>query len=185
MCYHTHSSPNESIDCVVRCTIYRFIWRGMCVITKSFLIGFQRIDSQSLPYVNKIYRFMWRKGQLLQILSTHSAQHKIYRFIWRKWRFFFQVAKYGFFMAIFWPSNWPFCRNFWTRRCSFPQILWLSKKTCLRKWCEFYRFIWFHWNIQSDREFSQTIIKQFTISALIKVPNYHPRSVSDQVSAYF
>ena len=145
MCYHTHSSPNESIDCVVRCTIYRFIWRGMCVITKSFLIGFQRIDSQSLPYVNKIYRFMWRKGQLLQILSTHSAQHKIYRFIWRKWRFFFQVAKYGFFMAIFWPSNWPFCRNFWTRRCSFPQILWLSKKTCLRKWCEFYRFIWFHW----------------------------------------
>ena len=145
MCYHTHSSPNESIDCVVRCTIYRFIRRGMCVITKSFLIGFQRIDSQSLPYVNKIYRFMWRKGQLLQILSTHSAQHKIYRFIWRKWRFFFQVAKYGFFMAIFWPSNWPFCRNFWTRRCSFPQILWLSKKTCLRKWCEFYRFIWFHW----------------------------------------
>ena len=96
--------------------------------------------------VNKIYRFMWRKGQLLQILSTHSAQHKIYRFIWRKWRFFFQVAKYGFFMAIFWPSNWPFCRNFWTRRCSFPQILWLSKKTCLRKWCEFYRFIWFHCN---------------------------------------
>ena len=97
-----------------------------------------------MPYVNKIYRFMWRKGQLLQILSTHSAQHKIYRFIWRKWRFFFQVAKYGFFMAIFWPSNWPFCRNFWTRRCSFPQILWLSKKTCLRKLCEFYRFIWFH-----------------------------------------
>ena len=159
MCYHTHSSPNESIDCVVRCTIYRFIWRGMCVITKSFLIGFQRIDSQSLPYVNKIYRFMWRKGQLLQILSTHSAQHKIYRFIWRKWRFFFQVAKYGFFMAIFWPSNWPFCRNFWTRRCSFPQILWLSKKTCLRKWCEFYRFIWFHCEV------SQVVLVKSSILA--------------------
>ena len=118
MCYHTHSSPNESIDCVVRCTIYRFIWRGMCVsvITKSFLIGFQRIDSQSLPYVNKIYRFMWRKGQLLQILSTHSAQHKIYRFIWRKWRFFFKLQnmdfswlyfglKIGLFAEIFEPEG--------------------------------------------------------------------------------
>ena len=40
MCYHTHSSPNESIDCAVRCKIYRFIRRGMCVIAQSFL----RID---------------------------------------------------------------------------------------------------------------------------------------------
>ena len=39
MCYHTHSFPNESIYCVVKCTIYRFIWRGMCVITQSFLNG--------------------------------------------------------------------------------------------------------------------------------------------------
>ena len=104
MCYHTHSFPNESIYCVVKCTIYRFIWRGMCVITQSFLNGFQRIDSQSLQYVNEIYRFMWRKGQLLQILSTHSAQHKIYRFIWRKWRFFFSSCKiwifHGYILAL-------------------------------------------------------------------------------------
>ena len=46
--------------------------------------------------MNKIYRFMWRKGQLLQILSTHSAQHKIYRFIWRKWRFFFKLQNMDF-----------------------------------------------------------------------------------------
>ena len=50
MCYHTHSSPNESIDCVVRCTIYRFIRKGMCVITQSFLIWYQRIDSLSLAW---------------------------------------------------------------------------------------------------------------------------------------
>ena len=55
MCYHTHSSPNESIDCVVRCTIYRFIWRGMCVITQSFLIWYQRIDSLSFEH-------MWTKS---------------------------------------------------------------------------------------------------------------------------
>ena len=104
MCYHTHSFPNESIYCVVKCTIYRFIWRGMCVITQSFLNGFQRIDSQSLQYVNEIYRFMRRKGQLLHNLSTHSAQHIIYRFIWRKWGIFFSSCKiftfHGYFLAL-------------------------------------------------------------------------------------
>ena len=103
MCYHIHSFPNESIYCVVRCTIYRFIWRGMCVITQSCLTWFQRSDSQSLPCVNEIYRFMRRKGQLLHNPSTHSAQHKIYRFTWRKWGFFSQIAKYSLFMATFWP----------------------------------------------------------------------------------
>ena len=101
MCYHTHSFPNESIYCVVKCTIYRFIWRGMCVITQSFLNGFQRIDSQSLQYVNEIYRFMRRKGQLLHNLSTHSAQHIIYRFIWRKWGIFFKLQNIHFSWLLF------------------------------------------------------------------------------------
>ena len=45
LCYHTHSSPDESIDCAPNNTIYRFIWRGMCVITHSFLkrVRFWRI----------------------------------------------------------------------------------------------------------------------------------------------
>ena len=43
ICYHTHSSPNESIYRVVGCTIYRFIWSRLCVITQSFLIWFLRI----------------------------------------------------------------------------------------------------------------------------------------------
>ena len=37
LCYHTHSAPDESIYCAPNNTIYRFIWKGMCVITHTFL----------------------------------------------------------------------------------------------------------------------------------------------------
>ena len=45
LCYHTHSAPDESIYCAPNNTIYRFIWREMCVITHSFLrsVRFWRI----------------------------------------------------------------------------------------------------------------------------------------------
>ena len=153
MCYHTHSSPNESIDCVVRCKIYRFIRRGMCVITQSFLIWYQRIDSLSCEQMwTKSIDSCGEKGNFYKFFPHTLRSTKSIDSFGGNGDFFFQVAKYGFFMAIFWPSNWPFCRNFWARRCSFPQILWLSKKTCLRKWCEFYRFIWFHWPLTTSYE---------------------------------
>ena len=101
MCYHTHSSPNESIDCVVRCKIYRFIRRGMCVITQSFLIGFQRIDSQSLQYVNKNYRFMRRKRVTsTQSFHTLCAAQNIQIHL-EKWGFFFKLQNIHFSWLLF------------------------------------------------------------------------------------
>ena len=91
-------------------------------------------DKTILPHLmqHKRYRF-----------AAFFAQHKIYRFIWRKWDKKFQVAKYTFFIPFLRPLNWPFGRNFWTRRCSFPLRLRICKKSLLRNWCELYRFIWF------------------------------------------
>ena len=154
MCYHTHSSPNESIDCVVRCTIYRFIWRGMCVITKSFLIGFQRIDSQSLPYVNKIYRFMWRKGQLLQILSTHSAQHKIYRFIWRKWRFFFSSCKIWIFHGYILAFKLAFLQKFLNQKVQFSTNIMTKQKNLFAKMVRILQIHLISMNIHSSLKIS-------------------------------
>ena len=76
--------------------------------------------SESPFCVSKIYRFIQRKGWFLHNLSTQSAQHKIYRFIWRKWGLFKKVAKSTFFFSFLGPLNWSFCRNFLTRRGSFP-----------------------------------------------------------------
>ena len=45
MCYHTYSSPNESIYFAPHSKLYRFIWRRICVIRHSFLksVRFWRI----------------------------------------------------------------------------------------------------------------------------------------------
>ena len=99
---------SESPFCVSK--IYRFIRR------KEWFL--HNLSTQSAQ--DKIYRFIRRKGWFLHNLSTQSAQHKIYRFIWSKWRNFKKVAKSTFFFPFLGPLNWSFCRNFLTRRGSFP-----------------------------------------------------------------
>ena len=83
--------------------------------------------------VNKIYRFMRRKGQLLQILSTHSAQHKIYRFIWRKWRFFFSSCKIWIFHGYILAFKLAFLQKFLNQKVQFSTNIMTKQKNLFAK----------------------------------------------------
>ena len=85
MCYHTHFSPNESIYCVVRCTIYRFIWSRMCVITQSFLIRC------STKYIDSQHFFAQHKQIHLEKMGQKISSCKIYIF-----HTFFEAFKLAF-----------------------------------------------------------------------------------------